>query len=231
MSSDLVRRLSPEEEELEKKKAELAALEADLAQRELDLATLHAELHAFEQKYQQTIGIRYAELDHIEAQISEYMAYLESSRDFKPSINLKQLYREVAKKIHPDLATDKPERARRQQLMAEANQAYEDENEERLREILHHWESDPESVQGEGIGAELIRLLRQIAQGRDRLKAIEREVEAIQETEIHELKTQVVRAEQAGQDLLAEMASQLDEQITNAQKRLEELREKLGLQK
>jgi septal ring factor EnvC (AmiA/AmiB activator) len=93
MSTDLVRRLSPEEEELEKKRAELAALEADLAQRELDLATLHAELHAFEQKYQQMIGIRYVELDQIEAQISEYMAYLESARDFKPSIAIEEAVR------------------------------------------------------------------------------------------------------------------------------------------
>jgi DnaJ-domain-containing protein 1 len=229
MSVDLIRRVSPEEEELEKKRAELAALEAELAQRELDLATLHAELHAFEQRYQQMIGMRYAELDRIEAQIDEYMAFLESSGDFKPSDSLKQLYREVAKKIHPDLTTDEAEKARRQELMAEANQAYEDGNEERLREILEQWESSADSVQGEGIGAKLIRLLRQIAQGRERLKAIEREIEAVVQTELHQLRTQVMDAEQVGEDLLADMASQLDEQIAAAQQRLKELKVKLGL--
>lgn len=85
MSSSLVHEQTPEEQELEKKLAELAALEAELAQRELDLATFQAELRAFEREYLQVVGIRYTELDQIEARIAEYMAYLESSRDFKPS--------------------------------------------------------------------------------------------------------------------------------------------------
>ena len=71
------------------------------------------------------IGIRYTELDRIEDQIAEYMASLEAIKAFKPSQNLKQLYRDVAKLIHPDLATDEKERLRRQELMAQVNQAYE----------------------------------------------------------------------------------------------------------
>jgi DnaJ-domain-containing protein 1 len=229
MNSDIIRRLTPEEEEVEKKRAELAALETELAQRELDLATLHAELHAFERKYQQVIGIRYAELDRIEAQITEYMAYLESSQDFRPSDSLKKLYREVAKQVHPDLATDEADRTRRQELMVAANQAYEDADEERLREILHKWQSSPESVKGEGIGVELIRLLRQVAQSRGRLKSIELEVEAVEQTELHQLRKQVLAAEQVGKDLFSEMALNLDEQISIAQHKLELLKEKLDL--
>lgn len=229
MSSDLVRRLSPEEEELEKKQAELAALETELAQRELDLTNLHAELHTFEQKYQQIIGTRFAELDHIEAQISEYMAYLESFKDFKPSATLKQLYREVAKKIHPDLATNEADKGRRQEFMALVNQAYEDGNEDKLREILHQWEISPESIQGDAIGDKLIRVLRQIAQVRDRLQNIEQEMNDVQQTELYQLKAQVITLEQSGRDLLAEMASQLEQQITAAQQKLTELKAKLGL--
>ena len=41
-------------------------------QKELDLTSLNAELHNFEREYTQIIGSRYAELEHIEAQISEY---------------------------------------------------------------------------------------------------------------------------------------------------------------
>lgn len=121
MESAITKRKTPEEQELDKKLAELAALEAELAESELDLATLQAELHAFEREYLRVVGIRYTELDWVEAQIAEYMAYLESSRNFKPSDSLKKLYREVAKSIHPDLTTDEAERSCRQRLMAEAS--------------------------------------------------------------------------------------------------------------
>jgi DnaJ-domain-containing protein 1 len=157
------------------------------------------------------------------------MAYLESSRDFKPSESLKKLYREVAKRIHPDLATDEEERQRRQNLMAEANQAYEDGDDERLRAILHGWESSPESVKGEGAAAELIRTIRKIAQSQERLKTIQEEIEDLEQTELYQLKTKVITAQQAGQDLLAEMTFQLDEQIVAAKQQLEELKTKLGL--
>ncbi|MDS3861592.1 hypothetical protein RIF25_12325 [Thermosynechococcaceae cyanobacterium BACA0444] len=79
MTSDLIRHVSPEEEELAQKEAELAALESELAERELGLATLQAELHAFEREYLHLIGSRYAELDRIEAQIIKYMAYMENN--------------------------------------------------------------------------------------------------------------------------------------------------------
>ena len=129
MTNDLIVYTSPEEEELALKKAELEGMESELAQGELNLTTFQAELHSFEQQYLGLIGSRYTELERIEAQITEYMDYLESSRNFKPSDSLKKLYREVAKRVHPDLATDEEERTKRQDLMAAANQAYEEGNE------------------------------------------------------------------------------------------------------
>ena len=220
---------TPEEQELEKKLAELAALETALAGRELDLATNQAQLHAFEREYLRIVGSRYTEIDRLEAQIAEYMAYLESAKDFKPSDSLKKLYRQVAKLIHPDLTTDDRERLRRQNLMAEANLAYEDQDEERLKAILHSWETSPESIQGEGVVAKLLRTIRQIAQSQMRLKAIGEEIEALEQTDLYQLRNRVVTSQEAGNDLLAEMASQLDDQINTAKEQLKELKTKLGL--
>jgi hypothetical protein len=45
-------------------------------------------------------------------------------KPFAPSDELKNLFRRVAKMIHPDLATDERERAHRTSLMARANEAY-----------------------------------------------------------------------------------------------------------
>ena len=226
MEHEIIHKLTPEQEELEKKKAELAVLETELAEKELNLVTFQAELSSFENEYTRVIGIRYTELDRIEAQIEEYIALLESDRDFQPSAELKKLYREVAKKIHPDLATDDEERQRRQELMAEANIAYENGNLEKLKSILQDWENSPESIKGEGISFELIRIIRQIAQSRDRLKSIQLEITTLEQTELFQLKTKIIEAEKVGQDLLADMANELDKQINSAMKKLKELKRK-----
>lgn len=228
MSDQLVISLSPEMEELQRKTEELLALEAELVQGELTLATIHGELQNFEREYQQIIGTRYTELERIEIQIAEYMAYLESNRDFKPSEDIKQIYRQVAKLIHPDLTTDLQEKINRQKLMTEANQAYEDGNIDRLREILHSWESRPEAVKGEGLGAELIRMIRKISQCRERLRKIHKEIAEIEQTELYQLQVEVSTAHENGKDLLLEMARDLDEQISQTQEELIKLKEELG---
>jgi hypothetical protein len=139
---------------------------------------------------------------------------------FRPAENLKKLYREVAKRIHPDLATDESERKRRHELMTEANRAYEEGDEARLEAILREWESSPESVKGEGPGAELVRVIRKIAQVEDRLKAIDAEIARVEETDLYQLKTQVDQAEEEKRDLLAEMAAGVDQQVAEARGRL-----------
>jgi hypothetical protein len=248
---DLTRRQTPEERELENKRVHLAALEAELAQRELDLTTIKAELTVFETRYLREVGVFYAELDEIEAQIAEAQARLNPTnqqaqeqasraraqaqesaqaagaaqksgeqKKFTASESLKKLYRDIAKRIHPDLATDEAECARRQRLMAEANQAYADGDEARLQAILREWESSPESVKGEGTGAELIRIIRKIAQAEERLRTIEAEIAELKASDLYQLKAKVEKAENEGQDLLARMASQIKQQITEARKRL-----------
>jgi DnaJ-domain-containing protein 1 len=228
MSSQLVREPTPEEIELQQQQAKLLKLEAQLGQRELDLATVQAELRAFEHRYLQAVGIRHQELDRIEAQIAEYTAHLEMNTDFRPSDQLKQLYREVAKRIHPDLATAPEERVKRADLMAAANRAYAEGNIQRLQAILNNWELSPESVTGQGTAAELIRTLRKIAQSQKRLVIIERKLQALHRTELHQLQLRTQKAEAMGRDLLNEMARKVDQQIATAQKRLSDLKAKVG---
>lgn len=250
MSSEIIRNQTPEERELEKKRAELALLETELTEGELELATLRAELAALEARYLREVGVLYAELDEIEAQIAEAQARRkprdprvqeeavqarvqaqESAQTTKaiaelkpkPTENLKKLFREVAKRIHPDLATNDADRARRQKFMAEANRAYEEGNEAKLRAILEEWESSPESVEGEGVGAELIRTIRKIAQIEKRLSTIETEIEQLRASDLYQLKARVEEAENNERNLLAEMASQVEQQITSARKRLSTL--------
>lgn len=64
--------------------------------------------------------------------------------------------------------------------MAEVNKAYQDGDEETLQRIFQEWESSPESIIGEGIGNELIRIIRKIAQIKERLTVIEEQIDALE---------------------------------------------------
>src|SRR5208282_1533977 len=98
------------------------------------------------------------------------------SKEFTPSPELKSLYREVAKRVHPDLATDDADRRQREHLMTEANRAYENGDAEGLRRIFQEYESSPDTVRGTGVAADLVRILRQLKQVRNRLARIEEEI-------------------------------------------------------
>jgi len=244
----------PEEQELERKRSEQTALESELAERELRAANLRAELSAFERRYLHEVGMRYAELDELKAQIAERSAKkqpsaekaqqaardararadetksvaqeheeedLQSAKPFKASQEMKRLYREVAKRIHPDLTSDRDDRARRQLLMAEANKAYELGDESRLAKILNEYESSPETVQGEGPGAELIRVIRRISQVRGRISEIEAEAQELLRSDLYHLKSRLEEAEQLGRDVLKEMVDKVEHQIAQAKRRLE----------
>jgi chromosome segregation ATPase len=251
MSTEVVRSNTPEEEELARKREELAQLEAELADRELDLATLRTELHRFEQTYLRVVGVRYAELDELLAQIAELQAKqapededaqhqaaeararaddtARASEDaaetavterFEPSPSLKSLYRELAKKVHPDLADNEDDRSLRTRLMAAVNRAYEDGDEARLVAILREWENSPETVSGEGPGADLVRTIRKIAQVRLRLDAIQSEMDQLKATDLYVLMARASEAEAQGRDLLASMATALEEEIVVARNEL-----------
>ncbi len=225
MTGGLVREPSPEEQELQKKKAELTELESNLADRELELATFQAELHAFEHRHRQMVEIRQKELHQIKTQIEEYSAYLASAHQFETSGELKLLYRQLAKSIHPDYAADPEERIKREQLMAQVNQAYEQGDIEQLKALLQDWSSCPESVQGTDLGAELMRTLRKIAQNKHRLASIEQQMRDLEHKTIFQLQVKAKRFQQMGIDLLMEQARELDKQIRAAQQQLDTVKD------
>jgi hypothetical protein len=243
--------LNPEEQELARKREEQAAIESELAERELRSANLRAELGAFERQYLHHVGSRYAELDELKATVAERLAQEQPAneraqqaareartraaetqstagekseatpRAFQSSPEMKRLYREVAKRVHPDLTSDRADRAMRQQLMAEANEAYERGDESRLRKIFTEYEWSAEAVQGEGPGAELIRVIRRISQARGRLAEIEAELQELLRSDLYQLKVRLDEAQSHGRDVLKEMVQKVEDQIAQAKRRLE----------
>ena len=147
---------------------------------------------------------------------------------FKPTENLKKLYRQIAKKIHPDLAVDEQERNCFQKLMAKANQAYQAGDEIGLQSILKRWKKNGCSEKTDIEINKLTKVLRQIAQIKERLAAIEEEKAEIKNSSLYQLKSKVEKAESSGIDLLAEMARVLDDQIQINKAKLEQMAKGYG---
>ncbi len=135
--------------------------------------------------------------------------------EFRPTNDLRTLYRRLAKLVHPDLATNEHERERRHRIMAEANRAYARGDEARLRALLDEWQLSPESVSGDGIGQDLVRILRRIYQLERRLSTIDAEIEQVKRSDLFAMKERVDAASEVGQDLLAQMAAQLRTEADN----------------
>jgi hypothetical protein len=132
----------------------------------------------------------------------------------------KRLFRLIARRIHPDLASDPEERERRTNLMVQANHAYELGDMQGLRRLLETWERSPDSVVGHGTKAELERVVRRIAQASERLAEIERELAALEDSAMGWLRRRVRKAASEGWDLLSHMARELDRQIVEAEEEL-----------
>lgn len=233
---------SPEELELQTKRAELAQLEVILAQKELEFLTLQAELKEFETLYLRIVGAKYAELDELEARIAEVEAkqvpenedaqqraeqararanesagaaqqveLKAAGQKFKPSDSVKKLFRELARLIHPDLVLGTEDKAHRHEVMAKANKAYEDGDENLLAKILDDWQNSPDAVEGEDTAANLVRVIRKIAIAKSRLSEVSAEIDELESSELFELRQRALEAE--GRDLLAEMAEEINAKI------------------
>ncbi len=135
---------------------------------------------------------------------------------------LRKLYLEVAKQLHPDLTVDPEQRARREQLMSDANVAYRNGDEPALHSILENWESDPEAVPGTGVAPELIRTIRKVAQVRLRLGDIEKDVAALSQSDLWQLRDRL-QSQGPNGSLMEELERCIDRQIDQTKKRLAEL--------
>lgn len=249
MPAEIILQPGPNAAGLAEKRERLAAVRAALAEREADIAQIRAQLKAFEGRYLQRVGVLYAELDEIAARITEREVDLydsDSARrrarearqraqetheaafgadqepvEFDPSPSLKTLFREVARRIHPDFASDDAEQKHFTLLMTRANHAYNCGDAETLQRLLDDHLEVNASGSDEGDGVTLLRLARQIQHAVRDIARLDGEQQTLLQSEIGQLYTGAEAAAHEDRDLLAELAAGLRERIADAQYRLE----------
>ncbi len=248
MSAQITLQHAPDPAVLEKRE-QLAAARNTIAEREAELAQLRAQLASFEGRYLREVGSLYAELDELHARIAEREAELydsetartraedarqraQETRDaafgdaadvepFDPPPGLKTLFREVAKRIHPDFACDEAERTYFTLLMARANHAYSCGNTHTLERLLDDQREVRAAGLEEGSAAELFRMTRQIQHAVRDIAALEEQRRALLTSDIGQLHRDAETAAIEHRNLLAELAATLREQIATAERSFE----------
>jgi chromosome segregation ATPase len=245
--------LTPEEIELGKKQRALDRLKDRLADREEEMADLRVELEQFEARYKMEVGRLYADMDEIEAQIAEEEYKLvpddeeikkkaeelrrraeESAANsesadgcplkWNPTPEARKAYHNLARIIHPDLALDPGEKERRHGLMARLNEAYSAGDQAQLNKLVEDYKISPDVVSGDSIGDDLVRVIRQIAQVKVRLKELREEKLKVELSELFVLREKVLAEFAEGRDLLKHMAERTKSFIKKSERRLENLR-------
>jgi hypothetical protein len=247
MPAEIIHQRTPDEAALLDRREQLAAVRTTLAERESELAQLRAQLKTFEGRYLRQVGILYAELDELEARIAEREVDLYDSdsarrraeearqqaqethdaafgeareaEEFDPPPSLKTLFRDVARRIHPDFARDDAEQKHFTLLMARANQAYSRGDTETLQRLLDDHREINASIAGEGAAAELLRITRQILHAERDIATLDAERHTLLSGEIAQLHLDAAAAAREHRDLLTELASSLREQIADAKYR------------
>ena len=258
---------SPEEKELNKKKAILEDLKRVLFDHEIELATINAELRAFETEYFSRVGkyiIQQEELiqgiknildnqklkekfsnkqngesvssDNNENQQNNFFRE-ESEESFQnvdneeevgsfksvASEDLKELFREIAKKVHPDLAEDEDDRKRREDLMKEANIAFTRGDIERLKLIYNEMLPSIEETPEQSIGNQLIIIIRMIDNIENRIQVITEEINLLKFQDLYQLMETVKHAYDKGIDLLSRMKLKIVKDIQEINDRLTDI--------
>ncbi|QHN03045.1 hypothetical protein FTO74_06420 [Granulicella sp. WH15] len=249
MPTEIILQQTPDAAALRDRSERLAAVRAALAERECELAQIRAELKTFEGRYLRQVGILYAELDELEARIAEREVDLYDSasarrrardarqraqethdaafsdaheaEELDPPPSLKTLFREVARRIHPDFACDDAEQKHFTLLMVRANQAYSCGDTTALQRILDDYREINASIVGEGAAAELLRITRQIQHAERDIATLDAEEQTLVTSELGQLHLDAKAAALELRDLLAELATSLREQIAEAQYRFD----------
>lgn len=229
----------PEEQELTRLESEQAELEEQVTTAELALETSKTETAQFQQRYHQTVGRLYAQLDELDALLARVQAGLSpddaaaqahaqaAEQQAKASAEeaglieaqpapppvitpeLKLAFRQAAKLMHPDRATSEPERLRRTALIAQVNLAYERSDRKAIEKLVSEYGQDPEAITGGDVASRIIKAIRRIAQLRRRIGEVQLQMDAMQQTEIFHLKQTIEETETMGGDPLGDLAKQL----------------------
>jgi hypothetical protein len=242
--AELLASTAAADREAERLRDRLAAIEEEQA-------TLEAELAAFNADYMREVVTVLAELHELEAQIAALVAKRSGSAEDKraarsarararettaavkaipktpgplPTGDLKKLFREAAKRVHPDLAPDDDTRRHAEAFMKRLNQAFSASDAEAIVDLVRQWESSPYAAAPAGEEAETARAARRVSALQAAVERAQARLDEVRATDLAGMMERAMAAAASGTDLLAEWRASSEAALAAARARLAELK-------
>jgi hypothetical protein len=231
--------------ELDQLRAELAAAEAELNSQLEDvqafefrfeahvgqlldqLAVLESEVNSYLtriklMRHEQSFADQGPSFDPVEEQFRQTWTHHPETAVSKPQpapaatqVQLKKMYRQLARQFHPDLAIDEADRQYRTNKMATINDAYKAQSMVELMALAEELESHQSRLQAaQPADQEMAQALQEeIERCHRRLRFIDNELQNLPNRSMVDLALQVKLAQREGRNLLVEMATELERKI------------------
>jgi hypothetical protein len=210
---------------------EAERLRDQLAAIEEEQATLMAELAAFESDYLREVVTVLAELHDIEARVAALRARRSGRAEDKaaarsarakarettaavkaippapgplPTGDLKKLFREAAKRMHPDLARDEDTRVHAEAFMKRLNQAFTAADPEAIVDLVRQWESSPYAAGPMGEEVHAARAARRVSALQAAVDRAQARLDEVRASDLAGMMERAMVAATTGTDLLAE---------------------------
>jgi hypothetical protein len=193
----------------------------------MEHATLQSELAAFHAEYLARVGVIDVQLQELEARLAEGTPEAERVQrrhretttamasvpvaSPPPTDDLKTLFRDAAKRIHPDLQLHGAGREHAEAFMKQLNAAYGKRDAEAIANLVRQWETSPYAVAAPGAGP-APALVAAVEQAEQRLAEARR-------SDLARLLDQALLAQMHGRDLLQELRWQAEEALAAARLR------------
>ncbi|MEO1286726.1 MAG: J domain-containing protein [Chloroflexota bacterium] len=144
--------------------------------------------------------------------------------------NIKQLYRQLARQYHPDLASDEADRARRTKIMSLINNAYQEGDIESLQTLDEATPSEKSEVFDSQMPLDVMQLRALQARHHDlavQIRDLKEQRHNLRYGHMMELKLEDSLAKARGEDMIATIIDEMQTEYWRYMHELDELREQV----